>query len=371
VERLRWILTAALSAYACYLAVQHATPIDQALPFLAVIVTVVAWVSYPAVMLAVPLLIVAEISFFDEGTRLLALGAVMAAAFAVSLQFIPRVDAGSPVTPQAGGPQATPSPLHRRSRVYARDKVVLAIAAILVLRWIPLDHVRIGRELFLLALCVTIVFVLGRTPFAVLVAVAVALFTPAIPLRTLALPLIVLFVATLARAFGMPRIVLIWPSSVALAFLMLFFAWSGIVARAFPYFFKAPRPEAERILWQESLGPNRSATYEVPQGARSLIVSGANVAKLRRGALLGRIEPGGIAVRIGDAADWGYLRRDHFYGTRNPLPRDPAGKIRGYGYEAWLDGAGRVPLPRGARVIRVTAAAELPADALLQVEGFE
>jgi hypothetical protein len=38
---------------------------------------------------------------------------------------------------------------------------------------------------------------------------------------------------------------------------------------------------------------------------------------------------------------------------------------------AGLDGAGRVLLPRGVRRIRVTAAATLPADASLQVEGFE
>ena len=49
----------------------------------------------------------------------------------------------------------------------------------------------------------------------------------------------------------------------------------------------------------------------------------------------------------------------------------PAGTIRDYGYAAWIDGAGRVALPRGARTIRVTADAALPADASLQVEGFE
>jgi hypothetical protein len=53
------------------------------------------------------------------------------------------------------------------------------------------------------------------------------------------------------------------------------------------------------------------------------------------------------------------------------VPRDPAGKIRDYGYAAWVDGAGRVALPRGAARIRVTAAASLPKDAALQVEAFE
>jgi hypothetical protein len=53
------------------------------------------------------------------------------------------------------------------------------------------------------------------------------------------------------------------------------------------------------------------------------------------------------------------------------LPRDPAGHIREYGYAAWLDGAGRLPLPPGTRTIVVTVDAALPPGALLQVEGFE
>jgi hypothetical protein len=322
-------------------------------------------------MLGVPLLLLLEVTIADEPTRLLAFGAVLAAIFAVSVQFIPRADAGSAVPPDDGSPQATASLPHRRSRVYARDKLMTAVLAILLLRWIPLENVRIGRELVLLALCVGIVLVLGRTPFALAVAVATALFTPAVPLRTLALPLIVLFASVLARAFGMPRIALTWPSAVALAFVMLFFAWSGIVARAFPYFLRPAKAEAHRTIWREALSPGRSATYQVPDGARAIVVSGANVAHLRRGALVGRIEPGAIEVRIGDVADWGYMRHDQIYEARNPLPRDPAGKIREYGYASWVDGAGRVALPRGAHAIRVTAAPDLPANASLQVEGFE
>jgi hypothetical protein len=248
--------------------------------------------------------------------------------------------------------------------------LVITVIAIVLLRWIPLDHVLLGRELFLLAIAVAIVFVLGRTPFAVAVAVIAALVTPAVPLRTLAFPLAVLLIAAAARTFGLPALRLTWPSTVVLAFVVLFFPWSGIVARAFPYFLREAKPPARRTQI-DALAPNKSASYDVPDGAKSIIVSGANVAHLRRGALLGRIEPGGIDVRIGDAADWGYLRREHWYRAHNPLPRDAAGTIREYGYAAWIDGAGRVALPRGARKIRVTADAALPADASLQVEGFE
>lgn len=248
---------------------------------------------------------------------------------------------------------------------------IVTVATILLLRWIPLHGVQLGRELFLLVIAVAIVFVLGRTPFAIAIAVMTALVTPAVPLRTLALPLLVLAIATAARTLGMPELKWTWPSTVIVAFVVLFFAWSGVVARAFPYFLRQVTKPRERVTVTQALAPNESVMLDVPQGARSLVISGANVARLRRGAPLGRIEPGGVALRIGDAADWGYSRREQFYAAHNPLPRDPAGTIRGYGYEAWLDGAGRVALPAGARQIRVIADATLPRDAALQVEGFE
>ena len=355
-KHLASLATAAVSAYACYLVVHHTTPIDRALPFLAVVIAFVAWAfDDVAVLLAVPAVMVAEIALSDEGTRLVAFGVIVAVAIGYAVaQLRGREDDD-----------------HRATAQLRNRATALTVAALLLLRWIPLpDH--IIRELALLAIAVAITYVLGRTPFAVAVAVVTALFTPAIPLRTLALPLFVLFVAVLARLFGMPRLRLVLPSAIVLGFVLIFFAWSGLVARATPYFLRKPaRPVAEKYLVNAALAASESATIGVPDGAASLIVSGANVPKLRRGALLGRIEPGNIAVRIGDAADWGSMRRDQFYGSHNPLPRDPAGKIRGYGYDAWIDGAGRVALPRGAKLIRVTADAHLPAGASLQVEGFE
>ena len=374
-ENLRWIAAAALSAYACHLAVHHTTPIDHALPFLAVAVTVLAWLSYSEVMLGVPLLIAAEIAIPDEPMRLLAFGAIIAIAVAI-----------------ACGAPASSRPLRR----VPAGPVLLALVAILLLRWLPLSNVHLPGELALLVLSLAIVLVLGRTPFAVTVAVITALVTTTIPLRTLAIPLAVLLVAAIARTIGMPALRLTWPSTIVLAFAMLFFPWSGIVARAFPYFLRPATPEKPRTDIKQALAPNRSETYDVPQGATSLIVSAANVAHLRRGTILGRIlisrqstvgsrqeaaalTPANcqmptancIDVRIGDAADWGYMRRDAWHKAHNPLPRDAAGKIRDYGYSAWVDGAGRVPLPRGARTIRVTADGALPAHASLQVEGFE
>jgi hypothetical protein len=243
--------------------------------------------------------------------------------------------------------------------------------AIVLLRWIPLSDVLVFRELFLLGIAALIVVVLGRTPFAVAVAVIAAFFTPAIPLRTLAVPLLVLGVCIAARIFGMGAWKLTWPSAAAVAFLLLFLAWSGVVARSLPFVLRKAGPEPPRIPIGAALTASQSETFDVPGQARSLILSGANVARFRRGRVLGRIEPGGIPVRLGDVADWGAMRREQVYGSRNPWPRDMAGRVRGYGYNAWLDGAGRVALPPGARSITVTGNASLPPDASLQVEGFE
>lgn len=314
--------------------VVQTTPVDRALPFLAVVAVALAAFSHRAVALAVPLMMLAEIAIADEVTRLLAIGCVLAIAFAMT---------------------AVKSP------------IVAALLAVVVLRWIPLSEVRLPRELLLLALAAAIVMAMRNTPFGAAVAVITALVTPAVPLRTLALPILVLMV----MAFWRPRWRMSAASAALVALPILVFAWSGIAARALPYLWNEVRPAQRKHLVNAALGPNRSVTLDVPHDATALIVSGANVPRLRRGVVLGRIEPGPIAVRIGDAADWGYLRRDSFYAARNPLPRDPAGKVRGYGYTAWVDGAGRIALPENARTIRVTADAHLPADAALQVEAFE
>lgn len=341
--QLRWLLTAAIAAYACHLAVAHATPIDRALPLMAVVVTLLAAVSYPSLMLGVVLLFATEWVVGVEGTRLLVFGGIVGACFVVAL-------------------------MDRRDSPHR--SLILSCGAIVLLRWLPFSEVQLGREIVLLILAAAIVLVLGRTPFAIAVAIFAALITPAIPMRTLLLPVAVLFVAVLARVFGMPRLVLRWPSAIAIAFAMLFFAWSGVVARAFPYFLQRAEPERPRHVVNHALAANVSTTLEVPEHATSLVVSGANVARMPRGTPIGTIEPGGHVVRIGDAADWGSLRREHFYGARNPMPRDPAGRLRDYGYAAWIDGAGRVPLPP-SRVIRVTGDAALPPGASIQVEGFE
>ena len=143
----------------------------------------------------------------------------------------------------------------------------------------------------------------------------------------------------------------------------------AFAARALPYFWRAA-PAAERLPLHYALVPGQSIDINVPEGARSLVVSAANALRMKPGTILGRVEPDTI-IRIGDVADWGYARRDQYWKSSNVLPRRPAGVIHGYGYDAWIDGAGAVALSPRARRIRVTADRSLPRDARLQIEFIE
>jgi hypothetical protein len=355
-------LAAVISAYATLSVVHFTTPIDDALPLVAVILCVVAAVSSPTVMVAVPLLMAGEIALADERTRLLWFGAVVALSFAAALiRTPPRIFRG----------------------------LVLTIAAIVLLRWIPLRDVTAGRELVLLFIALAIAAALRFTAIAVAIAVASALFTPLVPLRTLAIPLALLFVTIVAAAIrlwrkssasdfddGSERMldrmapVLPIAAAFAVAVMLMFFAWSGAFARALPVVWRGlPQPGPLQPIGL-ALSPGQHAFVDVPPNARALIVSGANVSRLRRGTVVGRVDPGGRLLKIGDVVDWGSLRREQYFAARNRVPGDPAGRLRDYGYEAWIDGASRVPLPKAA-VIRVTADRALPSDARLQVQYFE
>ena len=213
--------------------------------------------------------------------------------------------------------------------------------------------------------------VLDRTPFAVAVAVLAVLFTPAIPLRTLLLPLAVLFVAVLAKIFGMPRLSLTWPSTIVLAFVMLFFSWSGVVARAFPYFLQRANAEVQREVVAQALPANGELTLDVPDGATSLIVSGANVARMTRGTphrqdrnKWGRVCASAMP-RTGCAAEGVLLRHAQSAAARSggTFARYTAIRLdrrRGPGAVA-RKGADHWSLAHAA----------LPPGASIQVEGFE
>jgi hypothetical protein len=342
----KWLtpaIAAAISAYACGVVARHGTPIDDALPLIAVIVTAVAAVTHPAVQLAVPLLMGGEIAIADERLRLLFFGLVLAVAL------------GS-----AGV---------RRGFGGVSQSIVVTVAAILLLRWIPLSDVMIVREILLLAIAFGIVVVLEGTMIGVAIAVAVALFTPAIPLRTLGFPLAVLIALVVLRFAGMPKLRADWLGSTALAIMLVFFAWSGVFARALPLALHGLPCPTPRAPVRMALAAGQAVVLDVPSGATALILSGANMSRLPSGVRVGSINR--MPLRIGDVADWGSLRREHFYGSRNSIPSNPAGALRGYGQAAWIDGAGRMDIPRRARTLRVTADPHLPSAARLQIDAFE
>lgn len=333
-----WAVAGALSAYACALVVRHGTPVDEALPLIAIVITAVAAASHPSIQLAVPMAMVAELIFVEERTRLIAIGLIAGLAIAAAL-------------------------------LARGNAIAIAIASIVLLRWIPLADVMWGREITLLLIAAGIVLVFRRTPLAAAIAVIVALTTPAIPLRSLAVPLAVLIAGVVIRLFWMPAIALSVPSALVLAITVTFFAWSGAFARAMPLLLRPPVEAAPREPMNMALRPGESVVIAVEPGARAVILSGANMGRLKKGTVVGRIDPGGRVVRIGDIADWGALRREHSWNARNTLPRDPAGRLRGYGQNAWFDGAGRIVLSVGT--YRVTADASLPAQARLQIDSIE
>ena len=349
---IRWTVAAAVSAWAAALLIRHTTPIDEALPFIVIVMTVIAAVTHPSIQLSVPLLLLGEIAFPEEALRLLWFGLVVAISFAAALLW------------DAGDVERTSD--EDRTRM---APLVITLAAVLLLRWIPLEAVMYGREIFILALAAATVLVLGTTPVAVAVAVGAALFTPAVPLRTLIVPMLVFVISVIVRAVGASTIRLPTAAAAALALPMMFFAWSGAFSRALPLMLRGGPPRLERVPVRIALAAGQSAEVDVPPDGRGLILSGANVPRLGRGAVLGTIEPGHIVVRIGDVADWGILRRDHYYASRNPLPRRPGGLLRGYGQTAWIDASGRIAVRPGR--FTVTAARELPVQASLQIDAIE
>lgn len=312
------IAAAVAAAVACAVSVQFATPIDRALPFLAVVVVALAMFR-PWVAMGVPLLIVAENVIFDEPSRLFAIGVIVALAFAFAIG----------------------------------HAAFITLLAVLVLRWIPLHNVVLWRELIILTGAIAVAYVMKGVNFAVLL----ALFAPAWPIKIS----IVLFALAIGAAFWLRRIRFV----PAFALLIALFPWSGIMARGWRVFVHPPR-QGHRLELRYALKPGTTMTIDVPEHAEALIISGANTQKLPCNTVLGWMNGAPLS-----APDWGFMRREQFFASRNCYPRDPAGKLRDYGWSAWIDGAARVPLPYGVKSIRIAVNPQLPKNALLQVEAFE
>jgi hypothetical protein len=298
-------------------------------------------------------LIAFELLPLTESARFLGIGLCVGAAYASALLAEPEVT-------------------FRRGAFYT-------ISAVALLRWIPWSEVRVGREVFVILGALLVLAAFRRAParapaphcvtaFGIAIAVLAALVTPAIPLRTVAFPYVVALLAwmlRLRRARG------VMAGTLVIAGVMTLFPWSGVVARGLPFLLIRHRPERPREGIHVALAPAKSFDMQLPPNAESLIVSGANASRLRRGTIIGWIDPGHVPLRIGDVADWGAMRRQHWFTSRVAVPRNPAGKIRDCGYSAWVDGAGRVPLPVRSGAIRITADPGLPQTALLQIESVE
>jgi hypothetical protein len=382
-SHLRWLLFALLSAVACAIVAQT-NPVDRALPFIAVGIALCGWLIREtrwavAMELAIPALIATALFVVDERTRVMIFGAIVAGVFVVAV--------------------------FATARTFAND-AVLTIAGTLLLRWIPFRDVVLWRELLVIAgALVVLVALRDRSPMNVAVALAVALVTPAFPARAMLYPFLLaavlrvgqallpvlslLFLAfawfdryshaalwiVAAIAVAIPILRRVRVPAYALAIgLFALWPWSGIVARAFPRFlFAAPAPARHESVGL-ALEAGESVSIEVPEHIQTIGVttSGANVVRMRSGRIVGRIDAGNTHrdLRIGDIADFGFLRREQFFFSRNTAPRQPTDDIRGYGQTAWLHGAGRVTVP-AAPQLRITAASDLPAEARLQIESVD
>jgi hypothetical protein len=413
-----WLIAAAASAYACALAVPAATPIDRALPLVAVIVTLLAWSAESAALqIAVPLLIAAGIAIPNERLRLLTYGVIVAAAFAGSMW-------RRPLRPPAAGeaPATTPK------------QIAIVIAAVALLRWIPLDNIIYWREAIILGGALLVLRATRNAPAAILAAAA----TPLFPLKALAFPFLLAALAALlpqrfrlaaaivfaalvpfarysfaplliAAALTMLCSVTDAPAKIMSLLVIVLFAWSGAAIHAMPPIFLAivvgialvgrlsPIVAAagglallfcmpatmsfERIPVDTALAPSQALLFDIAPSRRVVVTaSGANVSSMRSGTL-GTIEAldgkrnviASRPIAIGDVADWGFMRREHLFTSRNRLPQDPSWRLIGYGAESWFTGAGRITLdaPHHIEAVRITAAPSLPRAASLQIESIE
>jgi MFS family permease len=388
------------------------TPIDAHLPLVIALVLACAWAARgtgwaAAIQCAVPLLIAAMMTIADERTRLMAYGIIVAAAFAVAAMAWER---------------------GRRARFSPQD-VVLVIAGVVLLRWIPLRDVHMVKELLVIGGSVALLFAVsierravataGGTPAlpgtpALLSVLLLAAVTPIAPGKMSLLPLAVAALVFLTRrvpqvaigavflicaffaryslatiyiaiaiVFLLPLLDRVKPLTYATAVaIFALWPWSGIIARALPIVrnYDAAAGDVRPIGW--ALAANEERRIDVAPHVRHVIVtiSGGQMARFKRGRAVGSIETadarGRMTTRpiaIGDIADFGFTRREQFFGSRNPLPRFSPGEIRGYGANAWVWGGGRIAIASAGDMtnVRVVAAPNLPHDAHLQIDSVE
>ncbi len=400
------------------------TTIDAHLPLVIALVLVCAWLvrgtRWSVVeQCAVPLLVVAMMTLTDERTRLFAYGVIVAAAFGIAVIATAIETERWRFAGWPGG--ASPA------------GVTLAVIGIVILRWIPLHDVHVIKELIVLAGSIALLLAIprpaGETPAlrvsALLAVLAVAVVTPLSPgkmaffpfamallvlgarilehretakprnLATTSIAAAFLFAAFFARyslatiyiaaaiVFLVPLLDRVRPFTYAAALVIFaLWPWSGIIARALPVVRNYQPSCANRQAVVSALAPSEALPIGVPPHVRSVIVtaSGGQMSRFKHGRAVGTIEAtdarGRVTtrpIRIGDIADFGFTRREQFFGSRNSLPRFSPGEIRGYGASAWVWGSGRTALTCAADIasLRVIAAPDLPRQTHLQIDAVD
>jgi hypothetical protein len=186
-----------------------------------------------------------------------------------------------------------------------------------------------------------------------------------------------------AIVFLVPLIDRVRPLSYATAVaIFALWPWSGIIARALPIARNFAPPVGDVQPVARTLAAGESLPVAVPNHVHEAIVTtyGGYIERLRSGHVIGAIEAtdrGGRVtvrpIRIGDSADFGFMRREQFFASRNSLPRFSPGEIREYGANAWVVGAGRTTVSCASDIVslRVVAAADLHAQSRLAVDSVE
>ncbi len=384
--RLDWLLFAFLAAVASHFIAPNTTPIDRALPYVIILLAICGLVAerWPEMMqIAILLLFLPPIFFPAEHTRLLAYGVVVAGALALAVAIAPR-------TPAA--------------------YVTLTVVGVILLRWFPLAEVTLWREVVILVGALFVLFAYRqRTPMAIVSALAIALFTPIFPARAMLFPFLTgalltvpllripLAIAFLVGTYFARYSIAVLCVVAAITLLMTYlrvaayavavalfalWPWSGIVARAFPIFLIASPPtETNQPVWV-TLERGQSVSIEAPKVSHAVAItaSGANAARFRPGTLMGTVDVMGRTgevirreIRIGDIADFGFMRREHFFASRNPPPSRVINDIIGYGQAAWLHTAGWMVIGSTDEVasLQFKAASDLPAGAKFQIEAVD
>jgi hypothetical protein len=233
-----------------------------------------------------------------------------------------------------------------------------------------------GKMVLLPLTVAVLVFVTRRVPqVAIALVFVVAAFFARYSLATIYIAVAIVFLTPLLHR--------VKPLTYAMAIaIFALWPWSGIIARALPIVRNYDAPSGDVRNLGVGLASSEGWTIDVPPHVRHAVVtaSGGQLARLRRGRIVGTIEATDAhgrrttrAITIGDVADFGFMRREQFFASRNPLPRFSPGEIRGYGANAWVWGGGRTAIASAADIasLRVIAAPNLPHDAHLQIDSIE